>query len=211
LVAAIPFADVFYNERENSVLPMTLTRFKSRRCYYFSTGAAVFAATFVVVFIPLLINILLLFIAFPLETVGDFTGFTTGYSWRFDADNANANILLPSLYIKHPYIHNVFTASTLSLFAGAVGVFTYALSYLIRKKRSLLYMAFFIVYNIGEMISGTLVDKYNLINISLLAYLFPNNQVPYKSALGLCIPAGALFAAIVVMTVLGKKKLDDAI
>jgi len=204
LIAAFPFANVFFNERNDGTFSMTITRFKSKKRYFVSTGIAVFTASFLIVFIPMLVNAGLLMIAFPMEALRDWTNLSSDATWAFSSKVDN-EILLTSFFVNHPYLYNVFTSILFSIFAGGVGVFTYIASVFIRKSRSFMYMFFFVsYYSFG--LFALILSEFIGINIILTMYFSPYSA-SHGSQLGLCIAVVMWLSALVTMMVFAKHKL----
>jgi hypothetical protein len=208
LAAAIPMSDVFFMERRNEILSATLPRFKSRGRYFRATAAAVFTAAFLIVLIPMLINALLVAVAFPYSTLKDFSNVPTGDTWRFAA-GIEKEVPWFGLLLKAPHLYNVFTSFLASVFSGAAGVFAYAFSFLIRKNRTLVYVVFFIVHQLLEILSFSL-EKFGF-NISLLGYLFPYSNAGGKTLPAFLIVLFALLLMVFALCFFGRRKIKDAL
>lgn len=103
LIAALPFADSFYEERKRSTTDFCLSRI-SNNSYYFSKLIAVFISGFIIIAVPLLINTILNFVAFPLDSSIIYTNFSYAESIYTNALNT---ILFQDLFSQHMYIYNL--------------------------------------------------------------------------------------------------------
>jgi len=209
-IAAIPFSDVYFMEKKYSIIYMTITRFGSRRKYYLISAMFVFLSAFTITFIPLVINAVLTSITFPYDSLREFSNSWAGQAYLYNIENAGSRIPFSSLFIQSPYLYNYVIAFMISLFAGVVGVFAYVFSYFIKKRRIIVYMSFFVIYQCITFISSYTSRFFN-INISLLSYLFFFDSSPNKNITVFCIASGLLFIIILCMAIRGMQKLKNVI
>jgi len=207
LTAALPFAGSYFYEKKNNILPVVLTRTKNNKQYYYSTLFIVFLASFIVIFVPMLINLLLNAMTFPAECIRN-TNWQT-YEDYYYLKAHGEYILFSNTYVNHPLLYNLIFLSELSVFSGIIGVFTYNMSFYIKKNQYLVFALFFIISNVIEIISGAL-QSLN-INIAYFDYLFAGREIVSKS-----VPAFIfmvlLLGCSIVFTIPGiLKKLKDCI
>lgn len=127
--------------------------------YKLSKLLAAFFATFIVVSLPFLIEILLNCISFPLEATGDFTNwgiYDPGYI------ESVKQYFMPGFYLYSPYLYTIVATLFFGLVSGVLGAFTVAFSSLVRVRyRIYLILPVFLLLNatvyfsILEKISGS--------------------------------------------------------
>jgi hypothetical protein len=207
LVVSIPFADSYFTEKSSKTLSALLPRFSSPMRYYYSKLCVVFISSTVVILIPLLLNMALNLIAFPLQSMADITGWSSDETWYHDAFLAK-QILYPNLFALHPYLYNLVFTAMLSMFSGMIGVFTFAASFFVKKNRVFVVSLFFIINSILELLSSVTQGKRGIV-IAPFQYLFAWEVTQGKS-----LPAFAgillvFVSATAVLTYFGLKKLED--
>lgn len=208
LIAALPSAGIYYYEKKNNVLPVSFARSGSHKRYYFSALPAVFLASFIVVFLPLIINILLNEVTFPSEAVRNVGNHPTSDDLYYIKGHSKY-ILFSGIYINHPHIYNFIFTFLISAFSGLIGLFTYNMSHLFKKNNYLSFALFFIFSNIVEIISSKTTE--HGVDISYFDYLFAGYSIPGKNvaAFGFMI---LLLAAVIAATVpAALKKLKNGI
>jgi hypothetical protein len=207
LIVTIPFSCIYFQEKSDSIIYLTITRFHSVKRYYFSSMIVVFLTASFIILIPLLLNIALTSITFPHYSLRDFSNLTTASAYYYEK-SSEVYISIPYLFVNYPYLFNYLTAVKIALFAGFAGVFSYAFSYFIKRKRIFVYMSFFIVYHCMEL-SSFWLSRYN-INISLLSYLFIYDlEYPIKNNSVFLITSGVLVFSVICMVILGQRKLKN--
>jgi hypothetical protein len=207
LIAVIPFADSYFVEKKNNLLPVLISR-SSRRQYYFSKLFVVFISSVIVIAVPLLINMMLNSIAFPVSSLRDSTGWSSDETWYRDAFLED-RILFPNLFILHPYLYNFVFTAMLSLFSGLVGVFSYAASYFVKKNRVFVIALFFIINSVLELLSFVTED-FGVV-IAPFKYLFAWDVTLGKSMMTFAMIVLVTLSAIVIMTGRSIKKLEDVL
>ncbi|WP_195976453.1 hypothetical protein [Hydrogeniiclostridium mannosilyticum] len=191
LIAALPFADSFLEDRKSHNLASVLVR--TTWGAYRRTGIFLsFAGGFLVILAPLLVSQLLSFLLFP-ATGGKIEGYVSWGAWMFSPTLSEAYVF-PYLLLNHPYLHNLVFIFYASLFGGMNAVASYLLSLLgVHKKLLVLGLpaVFWLCYDL----------LLTFINPSLIfeIYLYPNDSV-FKQpwfffALPLCMLAVLLLGA----------------
>lgn len=170
IVSVIPFADSYFRDRNKNTLSILMLR-SSPSKYYFSKGIAVFLSGFAIVFICLILNFLLNFIAFPISKGCDFTMFPTYYSDFFIKGYWSDNILFKDLFISNPYLYNLFFLFVLSIVGGIYSIIVYNISYFTKKQHIIMLSSMFVFSNILTIISS-ITD----VNIRIENYCFAFSQ-----------------------------------
>ncbi|MFI3326298.1 MAG: hypothetical protein R3Y35_09005 [Clostridia bacterium] len=115
-----------------------------KKYYYIGKVIAVFLVTFLVFTIPLLLEILLNLIAFPIQANGDPNGFPI-YSDTFIS--TVDSWFLPSLYVISPVLYTVTFTIIFGLVCGLLSVFTLAISTLdLIKFKIILFIPIYLLF-----------------------------------------------------------------
>jgi hypothetical protein len=208
LVAAIPFADSYFSEKQSNTIPTLLVRAKTARHYYFSKIVVVFLASIAVFLIPFLLNMGLNRLVFPGNSMRDVLGWQTSETWYHDASLAH-QILFPDLFVLHPYLYNLLFTGMLSLFSGLIGVFTFAASFFVKKNRVFLVALFFIINNVLELLSA-FTENFGIV-IAPFKYLFAWDTTPGKSMGTFAVILLVMLGSVLGMARFGIKKLEDVL
>jgi hypothetical protein len=206
LIAALPFADVYFGDKQRNTLPVVLYRYDDVKAYYFSNLFIVFLSSFIVIFIPLLLNMGLNAITFPVSSIRNFAGNQANDTWHHAAF-IDEYILLPSLLIQHPYVYNFVFAIFQSIFAGLAGVFVFSFSFYIKRNKILVTSSFFIIHSVLDIISIALPSIG--VNLSFLSYLFAYELSAAKQPLIFLVLLSALLLSIIISGVKNKRILED--
>ena len=131
IMAVLPYADSYYCEKKYHVDICCLTR-ATRIRYFFSKALAVFMTSFMVIFIPYILNQLYCLIAFPAERSRDIV-FGTVYdrTWWFELRNTPS----PELLMNNPGARNLLHILFAGCYGGSIGLLGFALSLFIQKSR----------------------------------------------------------------------------
>ncbi len=193
IFAVLPFADSFIIEKEQNMLPVLLHRIGVKK-YYYSKIAAVAATSFVVVVLPMLMNLLLCNIAFP-TAVNDFVALSSDQSWYYD-DLRMTSLLFPLLSIRHPFLMNLLSVVATGAFCSFAAVIACQLSYFINVSRVLILALFFIASSLVNL-SGSILSFGNLECMSWFYHLIFGNIEPGRQIWYLCL----MFALPIVFIV----------
>lgn len=202
LIAALPFADSFYEERKRSTTDFCILRM-SNNSYYFSKLIAVFISGFIIVAVPLLINMLLNFIAFPLESSIIYTNFS--YAESIYPSTLNT-ILFQSLFSKNMYLYNLLFLFLCSFACGLIAIVVFQFSFFFSRSRIFIISSFFILYfvlilGLGRFTGG---NEFEL-STYIFASMFSSNQ----TARGMVVTFSFLTLAAVLPIPFAKKKLEN--
>ncbi len=201
-VSVIPFADTFFEEREKRTAEFCMARI-SNRSYYFSKLFAVFCSCVIIAAAPLLINMLLNFIAFPLDSTATYTNFSYAYAGVFT--NYAGKYVFKSLFLKNIYLYNLLHLSLAALFSGLAATAVYQLSYFYKKSRIMLLCSFFIVYTFLEILFGS----FELDEFCASTYIFGAQPVVNQSARGMAVVFACMAAAAVLPALFARKRIND--
>lgn len=109
--------------------------------YQASKYLAAFLATMIVFTVPFLLEIILNCASFPLSAMGDLS----------------ENSMYEKAYINSPYLHAVMGTLFWGMISGLLGVFTVAVSSLIRVKYNVfLFLPVFVALNLSTILAGSL-------------------------------------------------------
>jgi len=140
----------YITDKSNSILPALQTRC-GVKIYYLAKGIACFIGGFIVFFIPLLLSIILNNITFPqsgITFLGDL------YDANYDAGIVGSMVLkstrwlgiwFPKLFLFNEEVYNILYLLIFSLAMGVFGLFTYSLSFIIKKQKILLLLPLYLI------------------------------------------------------------------
>ena len=202
ILAVLPFADTFFEEREQKTVEFCITR-QSNNSYYFSKMLAVFISGFLIAVIPLLINYLLNFISFPLNSMIDATNFSKIQSGIYSS--AIDTALFPEIFAKNIYLYNLIYLAVTSVTSGMIAVVVYQLSFFYKKSRVFLLISFFVVYNIAMLILSAL----GLNEFCIKNYMFAARFFTDMSWCGAIVTYSLLIAGCLIPIPFAKKRLTD--
>lgn len=205
IIPVIPFADSYFEEREKHTAIYCVTK-KNNHSYYFSKLLSVFISGAIIIGIPLLINFLLNFIAFPIDSVNTGQNMSVPNCQIYFDDVLNT-LLFGSLYCTNMYLYNLFFIFINALIAGLSAVIIYQLSFFYKNSRIILLCMFFVAYHIGCLFASAIfTDEFSLSNYILSAN-FHNGQ----SLRGLIITVTAMLLAAIIPIPFAEKRLNDLI
>lgn len=151
-VSCCAFADSYASDYYRNYVSICITRTNIKK-YYFSKLIAVFVSGAFVIFLPQIINYLLCFIGFPIES-------TNEYTWDlWQADTYTVAIkesffLFKRLYIFSPYLYFFVYIIISSITAGIIAVIGYQISFFIRNK-IFIWSFMFMVINLADVFFET--------------------------------------------------------
>ena len=208
LIVSIPFADTYFEENQKNILPILITKYKNTKSYFISKALVVFFSAFLVIFFPLIFNIILNNITFPAETVKDYSNLSTDQTVYY-IEEFVSQILFPNLFVKHPQLYNVVFCFALSLFSGLFSVLTYCISFFVKQSRILVLVAVFIINNIITIISD-FTDDIGL-NIDFFNYLLSYDLSDNKNLIVFAVCTLALLGNIIYLSKNAILKLNNII
>lgn len=132
-VASLAFSYAYFDDEKSGVTKQLLPRI-GRGAYYRSTACVVFLGGFLVLFLPLLLEQLVLCIAFPwqLPTNVSSDAFLDDYVTCVQISDS-----LAALQMNHPYLYNLVAGMIPSITAGVLAYCSYTLSLFFHRSRFL--------------------------------------------------------------------------
>lgn len=203
IVTVLPFADSFFEDREKHTVEYYLTRCDNNQ-YYYSKLFVVFLSGAIVMFVPLVINYLLNFIAFPLDSYMDFTRLSADQTWIYRA-LLDRLIMFKNLMVSNPYVYLLLHIVLFSVAGGLMAVVGFQISFFYKKSRIKLVCAFFIIYHLYSMI----LDGIGITEFDFSNYLFAYSSGSTQSIRGAVFTWSALVLAAFLPIPFAKRKLND--
>lgn len=202
-LAIIPFADTYFEERQNGTFQYCTIRMGDKS-YYFSKLFTVFFSGFFVIFSTLILNHLLNFIAFPYESTLVFSIQTYKDNHLFD--DSIYHMLFPNLFIKNTYLYNLLLALLASLAAGFMAVLVFQISFFYKKNRIVLICSAFIGYVFLDIVIASICGT----EFCLGNYLLPGRYYCDQSIRGLIVTFSALIAASLLPTSFAVRRMRNS-
>ncbi len=200
LIAVLPFSDSYYEERENRTIEFCFSRLTNNQ-YYFSKLITCFISGFIIISIPLLLNVFLNFIAFPMDSTKDATNFSYIHSHLFN--NVMETGMFQKLFAENMYLYNLVYLLLLSIASGLISVITYQISFFMKIKRITLLFVVFAVYNLLTLFFSVVGLQELCLNNYVFAAMFYSGQ----SVEGMIITFSLLILAAIVPMFFAKRKL----
>lgn len=169
-IVVIAFSMSYITDKSNAILPALQTRCGSQK-YYFSKGIVCFCGGFLVFFIPFMLSILFNHLTFPqsgITFLGDL------YDRNYDPGIVGSNVLkptkwlgicFPKLFIFNQELYNILYLLIFSLAMGLFSVFTYSLSFIIKKNKIILLLPVYLI-----IISFNTLDQFMQSNVPYICY-----------------------------------------
>lgn len=203
LIAVLPFADSFYEDRKRNTTDFCLSRM-SNNSYYFSKFIAVFISGFLIVAVPLLINMILNFIAFPLDSSINGTNMSNINSHLFDTVIKTG--IFQDLFAKNMDLYNLLFLFLCAVACGLIAVVVFQLSFFFTSSQIFLNCSFFIIYFIFYLVLNVFMGSEEFV---LGTYMFSAMFYSDQSVRGLITVFSLLTAAAVLPIPFAKKKLEN--
>ncbi|MDD5622212.1 MAG: hypothetical protein PHQ09_03480 [Actinomycetota bacterium] len=187
-ILALPvYSDSYYTDCRCGVHKYIMTR-TNMKTYIASKGIIIFTVTFFIFFIPLLINQLLAFIAFPLNGYDNIFGLPLYYLYY------NKEYLFDFIRLQWPYLFNLIWMFFLSLFAGLFALLGYSMYFIFKKNRISVLIGLYMFFVLSELLLALL----GFYRLSLLEYMFSTTRgyplIMVLWVLVLLIPAISIIA-----------------
>jgi hypothetical protein len=187
LLACFIYADSYAHDRKSNVLTSIVTRV-SKKTYVIAKGIAVFVTAFVVFFVPLFINQLLMMVTFPQKGIDNKYAspvFDIGYT------NYHPDYLFDLIRVEHPFAYNLIYMFLISLFAGLIALIGLVISFKFNRNRFIPIIIPFILY----MFWTYFIEIVGLSEYSIRNHISPG---PYAEGWQLIILIIALYVPIVI-------------
>lgn len=144
LLAPIIYSDTLHNELKSGVYQSVLTR-TNLRVYIWSKVITIFVVVFLTFFIPLAVNQILCFIAFPLIGYDSIFGFPP---YDIGIQNFDPTSMLDLMRIQKPLLYNFMFMVMISFTAASIALLAYGTSFYIKKNRFALLAGVFLFITI---------------------------------------------------------------
>lgn len=167
-LVVFPFSMSYFEDVENNSIGFWIRR-SGRTQYYFAKTVVCFAGCFVIIFVPFLINLLLVWGTFPdtmMTSYGELYS-STFFENVYDIQNMQYDLADIHFFIRHLFLYECGAVLSLSVFAGILGIVAFAFSVYIRKYKILLFLPVYLLFFILDMLD-TMTDG---IDFSLLDYV----------------------------------------
>lgn len=171
LMAAVPFADSYYTDLKSNAIYAVLSKC-SAKSYYFGKLICVFFSGFLIAAVPLLVNFLLNFAAFPVDSTVEFlNGFGQIQNQLFRSAEDSGDIFFYSLFCTNQYLYELAHLLLAAFFSGLLACVCYQLSFFWHSSRILLNCLPFIAVNLLALVLGRAP-----LNIDLYTYIFAGSR-----------------------------------
>ncbi|CDG36809.1 hypothetical protein CTHBC1_2209 [Acetivibrio thermocellus BC1] len=156
-----------------------------KKNYILSKAIVSFCGSFLIIFIPFLLNMLLNHITY-LENENTYRGirFSHIYCSSFinDAPVNNSKMFLYPLYIKCQILYNIIYTFMISIFSGILGLFAFACSLKIKKHKVFIFVPVYALFMLtklagssfsyyGEFLYFVMIQAINGINVGMFFLL----------------------------------------
>lgn len=201
-ITVLPFAMSFMTDRLNDIAPIIQSRAGIKN-YYVSKALVCFIGGSAVFFIPLAINLLLNLLVFPQSGITAFGDMLDrNYSATITGSNViieaiRKGILFPRLYLYSADLYNLLFAFIFSLSMGVLSVFSFVMSFILKRHRILLFIPVYLIIIILNTIDSLLQKNTPFVCYKVMEYLSVNASFG-KSGLFIFM----FFAAIGIFSIL---------
>ncbi|WP_039222638.1 hypothetical protein [Clostridium novyi] len=176
LTCSLIYSDSYYTDIKNGIYKNIVTR-TNRFNYVLSKIIITFTVSFLIIFIPLIIDQILCYMCFPFRGHMNYFG-DPSYIY---INTIYPDVQLHYMSIFHPYINNFIYILINSLFGGLLALLSLSISFVIKKNKYIIVLSSFIIFEIYKFISEILPDIIEYlfnksIDISIVnGVLHPNN------------------------------------
>lgn len=193
LIISFAFGDIYIEDLENNCVSLILTR-ENKKKYHRNNLLAVFILSFFIMLIPLLINLALCLITYPLEGLDNST-FTPSFVIKLPKGN-----YIECLEVLHPFAYTMFCNLTPSITFAIFACITYCLSMIIKTNKYLCSLLSYGIY-VG---SGIILDKLHLGKYKFFSYI---NVLSPNAGIGGFIKITIILISIIfIMYLIGVNK-----
>lgn len=146
ILVVLPFSFTYFEDAESHNLQFIQSRV-GKSNYVIASAIVCFWGSFIVIFIPFLLNIILNYITFPQNDVTVF-GVKESYAYwlHLYGEEGIPRFAFLDLFIYNQNLYNLLVALLLSGFAGLLGVFAYTMSFYIKKYKLLLFLPVYLLF-----------------------------------------------------------------
>lgn len=179
-IVVFPFSFSYLTDLSVKVHPYLIGRM-GRRNYFAGKIVTNFVGSFMIIFIPFCINLLLCCITFPWNNnhiFGDYNALNyaeTLLGTNVTINTAQSGLPLLKLYLYSPMAYNFFYLCILSSFSGLLGVLSGLFSFYITQFKILLFVPVYLVFYLGNFLN-VLSSKFDrFTNFKLIDYMYVNS------------------------------------
>ncbi len=199
-LVVFPFSFSYLTDLSVKIHPYFIGRM-GRRNYFAGKIITNFIGTFIMIFVPFCVNLLLCYITFPWNNnhiFGDYNALN--YASELLGTNVTINTVqagLPflKLFLYSPMAYNFMYICIFSVFSGLAGVLSGIVSFYIKTYKILLFIPVYLLFYIGNFLNILSVrfDKY--INFRLMDYIYVNPSFGRSFFVPLCFVVFMLVAS----------------
>lgn len=214
ILATIPFADIHAKDCVNGTNLLCVMRTK-RRQWYYAQALVVFLGTFIALFVPSMLNLILNNITFPDNGLYEMSGFEysefyfgsiQGTNWV--KETLQKGWLLRGIMYQSPFLYNTLAILLFSVTGGVLAYFAYGISMALGKGRIYIYfIPFVIIQLIGAFDAYVYYYSKVYVCCNLATYLSTG-----LGRVGCFYPAfyGFLLILVLVATIFIEKKVRQS-
>lgn len=198
ILISFAFSDIYLEDLHSQSISMIFTRGNKRK-YHRNNILAIFVLSFLILFIPLMINFILCLITYP-EVGLDNSTATPSFIISYDKDS-----ILDTIRILYPNLYTIIYSVIPSLIFSLFSCISYCISLMIQTNKYLCCFLSYLIY-IGY---NLVVNKLNMAKYSFYSYM---NIISEKgsAAMLLCI-ISVLLLIIICMYFIGTNRRDEVI
>lgn len=189
LIVSFAFGDIYFEDLESNCIPIIFTRERKEK-YHRNNIIAVFILSFLITFIPLIINLVLSLITYPLEGM-DNMYHLPAYVIKYNKEN-----IFEYLRVFHPLAYNLICTNMISIVFALFSCITYVISMVIKFNKyvcCILSYSLYLGYN-------TLVQKIGMNKYSIFNYIDVGEKPNATIFIGIII---GLVIIIIIMYFIG--------
>lgn len=140
MLCCLAYSYCVFDDARERVTSLIVTR-SERKSYYLASALAVFAAGFLIIFIPLFLSQLIYLVAVPFDAY-----VPAQYQRAFLDDAFKYNQYFRSLANNQPYLYNLLYCLIPALFYTLIGLLSFSLSLFYKKRRFIIITLPYILY-----------------------------------------------------------------
>jgi len=180
ILAVFPFVFSYLDDSNLKTFPYLLTR-QSKRSYFISKYITSIIGGFLIIFIPLLINLILCSVTFPFNNNNffggsfsiNFEGILLGTSRAINTRHYGLPFL--RIFLISPTLYNVLFIVIASVFSSALASFAFAFSMFFKNNKVILILPTFLLMRLLQFLdvfAYSLTNKgINYLNLNFLSYI----------------------------------------
>jgi len=177
-IVVFPFSFSYLTDLGVKVHPYVIGRM-GRRNYFAGKIITNFLGSFIIIFIPFCINLLLCYVTFPWNNnhiFGDYNALNyaeTLLGTNIVVNTVQSGLPFVKLYLFSPMAYNFLFLCIISLFSGILGTVSGLFSFYITKFKILLFVPIYLLFYLGNFL--TILSK-RYISFKLIEYMYVNHM-----------------------------------